>query len=167
MFRWCRILLCFRLCNIAAGISSGVEVMNTAVPGTRVASRDSATIIGASGKAVSLRCCAIRLRPRFQVVMNTNTTKAITIGNQPPSGILIAVDANSAISTIKNRQNNRPDDTRFHFHKPMATTANSTVSMSIAPVTARPYAAARFDVLRKAITTINTSTNNVQLIAGR
>ena len=94
--------------------------------------------MGAIGSELDLRSSFIKLRPRFQVVMNISTTVATISGNQPPSGILIAVEATSAMSTIKKIATNAPAANLFHFHNPIVTTANKMVSTIIAPVTASP-----------------------------
>ncbi len=52
------------------------------------------------------------------------------------------------------------------FHSIRTTTNASTVSIASVPVTAMPYAAARFDDVRKPITSANTATNRSQFTAG-
>ena len=56
--------------------------------------------------------------------------------------------------------------TRFHFHIVSSTTVIRTPSMSIAPVTAIPYAEARLDDVPKVMTRMITITISAQLMTG-
>ena len=91
--RSCNTLLCLRLCSNACG-TPVIEVdMNTAVPGTRVAAVAADLINTSIGMALSRRRSCISERPRAQVVRKVKATAPTSSGNQPPSGILVRLDA--------------------------------------------------------------------------
>ena len=92
--RSCSTLLCLRLCSSACGTRFGVDVRNTAVPSTRAGGDASMLWMKrSSGIASSARRRISSERPRFHVVSSVKTTPPISSGNQPPSGIFSAFDA--------------------------------------------------------------------------
>ena len=87
--RSCSTLLCLMLCSNAEGTPLVVELMNTAVPGTRVALLCALLAKTSIGIVPSAMFCRINWRPRAQVVSSVKMARPIISGTQPPSGILV------------------------------------------------------------------------------
>ena len=90
----------------------------------------------------------------------------MTIGNQPPSGILSAFDARNAMSIVTSGITMTSAARRFQRHNLVMTKKISSESIAIASVTAMPYAAARLLELRKPATSSITAHSKVQLMKG-
>ena len=91
-----------------------------------------------SGSADSSSRSRISRRPFAQVVRTVKLTSATSSGNQPPSGILVMLDAKNVPSTIRNVPMVAAASRRFHFQTWKTSTANISVVISIVPVTAIP-----------------------------
>ena len=72
---------------------SAAVVMNTAVPGTRVALMAADLMKIAAGIAASFIRLIISWRPRAQVVSRVKAIRPTSSGNQPPSGTLVRLAA--------------------------------------------------------------------------
>ena len=79
-------LLCLRLCSSAWGTPFIELVMNTAVPGTRVALVAADLMNTSIGRLASFIRSIISLRPLAQVVSKVKAMAPTSSGNQPPSG---------------------------------------------------------------------------------
>ena len=118
--------------------------MNTAVPETRVGGSDeTAAMKSSSGNARAVMRSATSFLPVFHVVIIVKSSAPITRGSQPPCRIFTRLAPKSEISTAR-KISATPITAGFgHFHRSMATTDSNSVVMTIVPVTAIPYAAAR------------------------
>src|SRR3546814_6031849 len=74
--RSCSTLLCFKLLSSACGTPSALEVMNTAVPGTRVAALAADWMNTLIGIEASRSRAIINWRPLAQVVSTVNTRRS-------------------------------------------------------------------------------------------
>ena len=138
------------------------------MPGTRVAPpSDRLWMNGASpiASCPSLSCSTSR--PRFQVVSTAKTARPKASGNQPPAKILSELAEKNARSISTKGRTQQSASAGFHPHWSRATTKTSTLVMSMVPVTAMPYAAARLLDEPKPITSAITATSSSQLIAAR
>ena len=91
--RSCSTWLCLMLCSSAEGMVSALEAMNTDVPRTRCSDLAVDLMNTGSGIASSANRSRSSSRPVAQVVSTTKITAATTSGNQPPSAILVRLDA--------------------------------------------------------------------------
>jgi hypothetical protein len=144
-----------------------VEVRNTAVPGTRVGG-DASTLWmkTSSGIASSASRCISTTRPRFQVVSSVNTMPPISSGNQPPSGILSEFEARNTTSTIRNGVATSAATSLGQCQSLRITTKIRMESISIAIMTAMPYALASASELWNPTTSAITAQKSDQLMKG-
>src|SRR6478609_7579740 len=140
------------LCSNALGTPPLLDAMKIAVPGTRVAEFLALLAKMAIGSATSLIRSRISLRPLAQVVSKVNAKAPTSSGNQPPSGTLGRFAPKKEPSTRKKTAAIGSAVQIFQRHTAMNSTAIKQVSISIAPVTAMPYALARLEELRKVST---------------
>ena len=156
------------LCSIACGTVAGFDVMKTAVPGMRSIPPCARLVTkGLSSMASDSSRWPSNSRPRFQVVSRMNTTRPKASGNQPPSGIFTILAKKKPKSIT--RKGIAPTKARsgLHFQSRTATATASTLVISIVPVTAIPYAAARLEEDPKPMTNPTMEISSIQLIAGR
>ena len=97
-------------------------------------------------------------RPRCQVVSTTNTTSAISSGNQPPWSTFGRFAAKNVRSTVRNAAAPRTASHSGLCQMARTTTKNSTVSIASVPVTAIPYAEARCSAEPNPTTSAATAT---------
>ncbi len=90
----------------------------------------------------------------------------LRIGNQPPSGILSEFDARNATSITMNGTAMASARAVGHCHSRRMTTKSEIESISIASVTAIPYAPARLLELLNPITSRITAISSAQLMNG-
>ena len=107
-----------------------------------------------------------RARPRFQVVISRYTPRPTTIGNQPPSSILMTLALKKATSTSRSAAVSARARQRGHFHRSHAMVWSRSVVVSIVPVTATPYAAARLLECRKPTTSVTQPSHRAQFTSG-
>src|SRR5687768_10998621 len=113
---------------------SVVEVMKTAVPGTRGGFfRATSSRKRFIGSEPAFRMLLSIVRPVFHVLMMTNTRNAIAMVTQPPLAILSALAENSARSPRRKIARKPRTVARGHFHLPRATTAYNTDVIANAP----------------------------------
>ncbi len=113
--------------------------MNTAVPGTRSGGCAAIEVMNGASARLSLRICATtRERPLRQVDISRNSAAPSTSGNQPPSGILIALAARNALSMTRKVAPTPITTHLFQCHIMRATISARMVSISMVPVTAMP-----------------------------
>ena len=74
-------------------MSVSLDDRNTAVPGTRSADCAADLMNNSTGIAPSWRRWRTRRRPVAQVVSKVKVIAATSSGNQPPSGILVTLEA--------------------------------------------------------------------------
>ena len=136
--RWCRTLLCFRLCISAVGTEPGSGERYTAVPGTRGMSALHSAGKASSGTRLLLSCAVRIVSARFQVVSMTNSTNPHASGNQPPSAIFVAFAAKNTSSSDPTSPNTRNSSGFGRFGRDTAATQTSAVVSTMVPDTAMP-----------------------------
>ena len=137
------------------------------VPGERYgsASRTSSTK-SRSGPSSSTRLRVTIARPRCHVISTVNTTAAIVSGNQPPCTIFGMLAAKKDRSTVRKKTAPSAVSHAGLRHSIRTTTKKRSVSMASVPVTAIPYAEARFCDEPKPMTSATTAANSTRLIPG-
>ncbi|MNV80716.1 hypothetical protein D3C71_1743380 [compost metagenome] len=128
-----------RLCINACGTTDGSAVRKIAAPGTRTG--------GASirpGRKVSMRIPSLRIssrsnsRPRRQVRIIVNSTSPSATGNHAPCSSLAPLAMTKHRSITRNTTHSATMPCRARGHSARATSASSSVSISIVPDTEMP-----------------------------
>ncbi len=112
-------------------------------------------------------CRNSKKRSHFHVAIMANMMQPRAKGNHPPANNFRAFAAKNGTSMIKRTMSRtltkRADQSQLY----RATEQARIVVITIVPVTAIPYAAARLLDSLNAITTTMTATNSIQLINGK
>ncbi|MNP41809.1 hypothetical protein D3C76_1355330 [compost metagenome] len=116
-----------------------------------------------SGSALSSRRSISNCRPRFQVVIRTNSAAPASTGKAPPCSTLGRLAAKNSESTSRKLSISGTATSGDQRHSRSITTLISTVVQSMVPVTATPYAEASAPEDSKPITSSTTATIRAQL----
>ena len=137
------------------------------MPSTRVGGLASMLSMNSpSGIESSASRSISNARPRFHVVSRVNTIAPIRSGNQPPAGTLSILDARNDRSMRNSGTAMSTATSAFQPQMRRITTKISTESISIASVTAMPYAPPRLSELWKPTTSSTTAIRSDQLMNG-
>ncbi len=123
-----------------------------------------ATKVG-NGSTLSPRRSTRISRPRFQVVMRTNSPIPAITGKAPPSKIFGTLAAKNRLSTRRKPSRIGSVTSNGQRHRRSITTENSSVVISMVPVTATPYAEASAPDDLKPSTSSTTPTISAQFTA--
>ena len=144
-------------------------VRNSAVPGTRTGGPwASDWITGSSGTLVLADPIGQQLATTGrQVAITANVTVPKATGNQPPLVNFIRLAPRKLVSTTTIAHPGGASTTSGQCHSLCATISASRVVISIVPLTAMPNDAASASDERKPSVAPITSTNRIELTAGR